>query len=154
MRPIRKIRRILRKYRSVIAIAVGVLVLFRCIFLLCYVTSSSMEPTLPVGSLLLASRIYSPAELEDGDIIVFHHDGERLIKRIVACPGETVNWLALDYTNELGLAAEPMRSGRERVPEGYYLVVGDNALNSYDSRFWEEPYISKDEIIAVVLFRH
>ena len=29
-----------------------------------------------------------------------------------------------------------------------YYVLGDNAENSLDSRYWEEPFVKEDEIVA------
>ena len=40
------------------------------------------------------------------------------------------------------------------VPEGCYFMLGDNRNNSEDARFWNDPYISKDKMIAKVLFRY
>lgn len=40
------------------------------------------------------------------------------------------------------------------VPEGCYFFLGDNRNNSLDARYWHNPYISKDKIIAKVLFRY
>ena len=65
-----------------------IIVLFQSVFLLGYVPTASMEPTLKTGSLLLGLRLFD--ELETGDIIIFHHDGSCLVKRIVACEGDTL----------------------------------------------------------------
>jgi len=40
------------------------------------------------------------------------------------------------------------------VPEGSYFMLGDNRNNSLDARFWEDPYISSEKMIAKVLFRY
>ena len=40
------------------------------------------------------------------------------------------------------------------VPEGCYLMLGDNRNHSIDARGWEDPYVTEDEIKAKVLFRY
>ena len=40
------------------------------------------------------------------------------------------------------------------VPEDCYLMLGDNRNHSIDARGWEDPYVTKDEIKAKVLFRY
>lgn len=126
----------MRRWRTILIPAVcliATLVLFRVVFLFGYVPTASMEPTLHEGSLILGCRIYG--ELETGDIIIFEHDGELLVKRIAACPGEIV-----EHGGEL-----------LTVPAGSYYVLGDNAENSYDSRYWEDPFIAKTAIIAKLI---
>ena len=34
------------------------------------------------------------------------------------------------------------------VPEGHYLVLGDNRNNSLDARYWENTYVSDEQIIG------
>lgn len=34
------------------------------------------------------------------------------------------------------------------VPEGCYYMFGDNADNSYDSRYWDEPFVSEEDVIT------
>jgi signal peptidase I len=51
------------------------------------VASESMLPTLRVGDRLLVNKLATP---ERGDVVVFERGGERLVKRIVALPGERV----------------------------------------------------------------
>ena len=38
------------------------------------------------------------------------------------------------------------------VPEDCYFFLGDNRNNSLDARYWEDPYISEDKLVAKVLF--
>lgn len=40
------------------------------------------------------------------------------------------------------------------VPEGCYFMMGDNRNNSLDARYWDNPYIEKEKIIAKVIFRY
>lgn len=126
----------MRKYLSILIpalCAVAVFLLLRTFFLLGYVPTESMEPTLEKGSYILGTRIYG--ELKVGDIVIFEHEERLLIKRISAGPGDTIE------QNGTSLV----------VPENCYYVLGDNPANSYDSRFWEDPYISRTCIIAKVI---
>lgn len=47
------------------------------------VSGGSMEPAIPIGSLLIAEQV-APAELEPGEVIVFRAAGEVVTHRIVA----------------------------------------------------------------------
>ena len=106
------------------------LILFKVVFLLGYVPTESMEPTLKKDSYIVGTRIFS--KLGVGDIIIFHHDGKLLVKRISAVGGEYV-----------------VRDGETMlVPQGHYYVLGDNAEHSLDSRYWEDPFVRKEDIVA------
>ena len=104
-------------------------ILLKCVFLIGYVPTESMEPTLKRGSYIIGCRIYS--SLETGDIIIFRHNGKLLVKRIAAVSGDTVEKDGTSMT----------------VPEDCYYVLGDNADNSYDSRYWEEPFVKHEDAI-------
>lgn len=106
------------------------LILFKAVFLLGYVPTESMEPTLKKDSYIVGTRIFS--KLEIGDIIILHHDGKLLVKRIAAEEGEAIEH------NGVGLM----------VPEGCYYVLGDNAEHSLDSRYWEDPFVKQEDIVA------
>ena len=112
--------------------AILVLVLFRFVFYLGYVPTASMEPTIHQGSLILGLRQFG--ELHTGDIVIFHRDGRTLVKRIAASPGET-------YI----LNGSPIT-----VPAGRYLLLGDNAIESYDARYWDDPFVPEKDMIAIM----
>lgn len=105
----------------------------RFVFLIGYVPTESMEPTLHQGSYILGIRYCG--ELEVGDIVIFERYGRLLVKRIAAVSGETI-----------------AHAGQELiVPNSCYYMLGDNALNSHDSRYWEDPFVSESDVLAKVI---
>mgnify|MGYP002678152241 FL=1 len=110
-----------------------ILILFRFVFLLGYVPTASMEPALETGSLLLGVRVWG--DIQKGDIIVFQHNKEYLVKRVEAVEGDLIE------SNGENLV----------VPEGGFYVLGDNGQCSYDSRYWEYPFVMSDDIVAKVI---
>ena len=126
----------MRKKRFIIpGLILFVIVLaFKHVLLIGYVPSESMEPTLKAGSYIIGSRIYG--ELKTGDIIIFEHDGKMFVKRIAATEGERITENGFTYI----------------VPKDSYFVMGDNRNNSFDSRYWGEPFISKCDVKAKVIF--
>lgn len=127
----------MRKYKWLVIpflVFALVMLLFRFVFLIGYVPSASMEPTLKENSYILGVRIVE--NLDVGDIIIFEHDGQIMVKRIAGKAGDRVQTVY----------------GEMIVPYGQYYVLGDNADNSYDSRYWQEPFIKKEEVVAKFLF--
>lgn len=135
-----------------------------------YIPSGSMEPTLQVNDRLIIEKIsYHFNPPERGDIVVFWPTDtlkaeqpdlkDAFIKRIIGIPGDEVHVTeGIVYVNDEPLvedyiAAPPEYEwGPEIVPEGEYLVLGDNRNNSYDSHYWG--FVPRDHIIgrAVVRF--
>lgn len=106
--------------------------LFRLVLFIGYVPTESMEPTIPKGSYILGSRIFG--ELKVGDIIVFEHEGKQLVKRIAAVGGDAVEH----------------KGRRLIVPQECFYVLGDNPDNSYDSRYWSQPFVSYRQVVGVL----
>ena len=56
-------------------------ILMRHVFLIGYVPTASMEPTLPQESFIFGTRIFDEPQV--GDIVVFEKDGALLVKRMM-----------------------------------------------------------------------
>lgn len=86
------------------------------------------------------------------------------VKRIIGIPGDIIDIVddkvylnGSDTPLEEPYLAEEMNQGETfhfEVPEGCYFMMGDNRNWSLDARYWKNPYISKDKIIAQVLFEY
>lgn len=128
-----------------------------------HVPSGSMEPAIPTGAMLLGSRLaYRTDGPASGDVIVFHHPeaGDSwLIKRVIAGPGQVFairegqvyidgQLLPEEYVERFSSDDYP----ETPVPEGCYIVLGDNRTESGDSRVWEDPFVRREDIMAQALF--
>ncbi|MDJ0728914.1 MAG: signal peptidase I [Crocosphaera sp.] len=132
-----------------------------------YIPSSSMEPTLEINDRLIIEKLsYHFREPVRGDVVVFHptdrlkDEGfhEAFIKRIIGLPGETVQvkegkvYINGSEITEKYIAEDPNYDyGPKVVPEGEYLVLGDNRNNSLDSHYWG--FVPKDKIIGKAFVR-
>lgn len=110
------------------------------------VDGSSMVPTLRDKDFMLLDKIsYRFQDIERFDIVVIHRPDKDIIKRVIGLPGEVVsfqdNKLYIDgkevdqpfsyaKTKDFSLSSLQV----EVIPEGYYFVVGDNRIDSKDSR--------------------
>lgn len=129
-------KKIIKKYSGwlvPILIALVVYCMLKHVFLFGYVPTASMEPTLESGSYILGLRIYDSFEV--GDIVIFEHESRLLIKRIAAVGGDVVEHACSNVT----------------VPDGCFYMLGDNLPNSLDSRYWTDPFVSYEDIVAVLL---
>lgn len=105
-----------------------------------------MEPTLHRGSVIIGTRIFNKPQV--GDIIVFEKDGVLLVKRVAAVPGDTMDLFQLVYMESVPIPE--WEKAIITVPENYYFVLGDNNQNSWNSRYWKNPYIRLNEIVAII----
>ena len=143
---IKKIWKRVKPWSVPICLTLLCYVLLQHVFLLGYVPSASMEPTLQEGSFIFGLRIFETPTV--GDIIVFVKDGTLQVKRIAAVPGDQIDLTKLEYMDSL-----PIPNWSDSfltVPAGHFYVLGDNTQNSYDSRYWEDPFIAEEQIVAVL----
>lgn len=121
----------------------------RFVLLVGYVPTPSMEPTLPQNSIIIGTRLFG--ELKTGDIIVFQKDGVLLVKRIAGSPGERIDLTKISYMDSVPIPI--FEQEVITVPKNAYFVLGDNSQDSWDSRYWEDPFITADAVVAKLWFK-
>jgi signal peptidase I len=132
-----------------------------------YIPSESMTPTLQVGDTVLVDEgayVASGGIPERGDVIAFDVDAvpgvepgspQTFVKRVVGLPGDVVEQRGgLVYVNDelfVMPSSEDHRTiGPYRVEPGHVFVLGDNLVNSNDSRF-DLGQVPADAIIGKVV---
>ena len=142
-----------------IALAVAVFS-YNCIAL-SRVPTGSMENAIIPGDYVVGNRLaYVKRAPQAGDIIMFDKDGTFFCKRVVAVAGDEVEFHDGYLYKNGERADEPYLKDPEvetnsaktfTVPADSCLVLGDNRENSYDARYWDDPYVRYDGISAKVM---
>lgn len=140
-----KVKKIIRKWAAPVLCGLFLFLCMRFVFLIGYVPTASMEPTIQEGSYILGLRIYG--KLQRGDIIIFRMDGRNLVKRIAAVPGDVVYIDESTLTVQINSVLEGATKIIE-VPEGHFYMLGDNLAESHDSRYWDNPFIHQNDVLA------
>ena len=105
------------------------------------VNGPSMQTTLYTNDMLVLKKT---KKINRYDIVVANHNGDKLIKRVMAVPGDMSKFVSgTIYVNN-----------EEVTKYGYgvsYYLIGDNREDSLDSRYFGP--VSLDDISGVVDFR-
>ena len=144
---------------------VCVVLVFTFLFRIVGVDGESMQTTLMDHDHLILTRLnYTP---ERGDIVVINrYTQEPLVKRVIAKGNDTLdidaqtgevllNGKVLDepYLDDFQ-RTDPMEfQGPITIPEGYVFVMGDNRLNSHDSRKRDISCVSEKDLMGKAVFR-
>lgn len=121
------------------------------------IASTSMEPTLAAGDVVLVDRRPVDADdLERGDLVTFRdpRNGDETLKRVVGLPGERISVVDSVLHVDGAPVTEPYRvdpddegmfNAQVVVPADAVYVLGDNRIVSVDSRdFGPVPETSLD----------
>jgi signal peptidase I len=96
-----------------------------------------------VGDQILVTP-YFRGRPERGHVVVFQHEDELLVKRVVAVPGDLIDSRLGrvrigEHTLPEPYVLRPAASGAiasQIIPSDCYYVLGDNRDDSFDSRAW------------------
>lgn len=153
-------------FLDILEVVVFAIAIFLFIYLLVLqphkIKGDSMQPNFPDGEFLLTDKVsYRFGEPQRGDVVVFEAPGargEEFIKRVLGLPGEKIQvkgnrvYINGRLLKELYLpdslatpAGNFLKEGAEvLIPEGHFVVMGDNRGASSDSRSWG--FVSKEKI--------
>ena len=151
-------------FKTLVSAAVYAVLIVTFGFQVARVEGQSMAPTLEDQDRLIVNKlVYRISEPRRGDIVMLYYplDPEKsFVKRVIAEEGDTVRIVdGRVFVNDVPLnddyIAPELRShddwGPTGIPEGYYFVMGDNRINSSDSRIWG--MVPKKYIIGKIQLR-
>jgi signal peptidase I len=163
------------EWAVIVVLAVVVAVVVRAfVFQTFFVPSTSMYPTLQPGDRIVVDKLsYHLHAVHRGDIVVFSRPPAEncggppvpdLVKRVIGLSGETIAarddqiyidgkvlpqpWLPKATANS---TPRTLNFGPLKVPQGDYFMMGDNRMDSCDSRSWGP--IKGSSIVGRVVLR-
>ena len=148
----------IKPFLPYIVIIVAVLFIKAFIVTPIKVNGESMHPTLEEGDIMILNKTaYYFNKPKRFDIVVVDMPDEYLIKRVIGLPLEHIeykdNTLYVDgkkvkenFKHEKTEDFNIKELGSDTVPEGSYLVLGDNRENSLDSR--ELGFMKEEQLLG------
>lgn len=142
-----KIKKMIKELYPYVVIVLIVIIIRTFIITPVIVSGNSMNPNLEDGELLLVRKIgYNSNSIERFDIIVLKDGQDEIVKRVIGLPGEHISYKnnKLYVNDKLIDETYKFRDTEDFnleeictcsvIPEGKYLVLGDNRPISKDSR--------------------
>ncbi|HHX33286.1 MAG TPA: signal peptidase I [Mollicutes bacterium] len=154
-----------------ITIFLIVIFIFTYIISLQTIAGNSMHPTYKNGDLVLVNKLtFRFSRPKRFDIVtVVDDEGKTYVKRIIGLPGESIHYLDnILYINNTELKEEFLSKNftknffledicnyciNNKIPEGKYLLLGDNRIDSLDSRDQEFGLRDLKDIKGKILFK-
>ena len=125
--------------------AVGMILLLGYVFGLTRAAGTGMQPAFRDGDLVLFFRMTD--DFAANEVVVVQYQGEKLLERVVAAAGDTVDITGDGLVINGAVVREPDARGETTqfeegitfpltVPEGKIFVLGDNREHTTDSRIF------------------
>ena len=154
----RELNEFLKDTFKYLLVIVGVFLVVMFVVTFQQVIGPSMDPTLHEGDVLLLDKLsYRFFKPSRNDIVVIEEDSKNMIKRIIGLPGETISYkdniLYIDGESykETTIDVETADFGPVTLGSDEYFVMGDNRINSMDSRDFGP--VEKKHIVGRVALR-
>jgi len=164
------------KKRGIAFTAVGIcltaIFIKNLIFVEYKVEGVSMQPTYEEGRLLSINKLgLFFSSLKRFDVVVFHppNSEEIYVKRVIGLPGDEIHYKddqlyvngkavsepflsssdqKMDISKKTGSFTLEEITDKTRIPKGYIFVIGDNRIQSRDSRHFG--LVKMDDVIGTV----